>query len=160
MKDTSLLILSLLFAFNRFCNAAEPIEGYFEKTIYTNCWPSYDNYTPKGCRDKDGISIQKRNKSTYYVWLHTSADFGHFCSYRGLAHWENEKLVSVDDDCKVFVELADGRVNVNSKGEDCSSFCGARGHLWATGLMRKTRLAARFTGPAAKKRGQADEFKR
>jgi len=74
MLGFALLSLSL----SRFCNAAEPIEGYFEKTTYTTCWTEQTNNTPNSCRDKDGINIQKRNKSSYYIWLHISADYGHF----------------------------------------------------------------------------------
>lgn len=151
MKTTSLITLVLSFTLlsSIRCVAAESIEGDYEAAVFRNCWPSEENYTPQGCKVKEGIKIQRRNKSSYYLWVHTEADFGHFCSYRGIAHMENGALVSKSNDCTVSVKWLDDVANVQSFGEGCGpNFCGANTYLDASGLKKKTGLTQRSSGTA------------
>jgi hypothetical protein len=149
MKTTSLTTLGLSFAFliSQCCVAAESIEGDYEATVYRNCWPAEENYTPKGCKVKEGLKIQSRNKLSYYLWVHTEADFGHFCSFRGVGHLENNVLISKDNDCTLSVKLVGDIASVRGIGEGCAqNYCGANVYIDATGLKKKAGLTHHSSG--------------
>ena len=138
MKLIAIFISPLLLLSSSFGYAAKTIDGNYEHTIYTACWPTYENYTSKGCKVKEGLKIQRRSKSSYYLWVHTEADWGHFCSFRGVGHLENEVLISKGVNCTVSVKLVGNVANVQAVGESCSpNYCGANTYLDASGLKKK-----------------------
>lgn len=146
MKTDIFIPVFFISLLSRSCVAAESIEGDYEATVYRNCWPTDVGYTPNGCKVKEGVKIQSRNKSSYYLWVHTESDFGHFCSYRGVGHLENNILVSKSNECTVSVELQGDVASVESAGEGCSQFCGVNTYLDASDLKKKSGLTRRSSG--------------
>ncbi|WP_459990849.1 hypothetical protein [Methylosoma difficile] len=136
------LFISLLFLLSSSIGAAaKNIEGDYEHSIYTACSPTYENYTSKGCKVKEGLKIQRRNKSSFNLWIHTEADWGHFCSFRGVGHFENGVLMSKNIGCSVSIKLVGNVASVQAVGEHCSpSYCGANAYLDASGLKKKVRV--------------------
>lgn len=132
--------IALLSITSPLCKAADPFEGYYEKEKLASCQPSFDNYTPEGCPVKEGLEIKRRDKSSYYVWIHTEGDNGHFCSYRGIARKNKDRLVSRGDDCKVYISFKNGVAKLGGDGEACNTnYCGVRAGLWADKLVKMPR---------------------
>jgi|GEM_PF-2997632 len=147
MKLIILFIYLLFLLSSSISSATGAIEGDYEHTIYTACWPTYENYTSKGCKVKEGLKIQRRNKSSYYLWLHTEADWGHFCSFSGVGYLENNVLISKSNDCTVSAQLAGDVASVKAVGESCSpNYCGANSYLDVSGLKKKARLTHYSSG--------------
>ncbi len=147
MKLIATFTSLLLLLSSSIGSAAEAIEGDYEHTIYTDCWPTYENYTSTGCKVKEGLKIQRRNKSSYYLWVHTEADWGHFCSFSGIAHQENDVLISKNNDCTVSVKLVGNAASVRGIGDGCApNYCGANSYLIASGLKKKGGLTHHSSG--------------
>lgn len=133
--------------------ATDQFEGYYKKPV-SNCWttPNPPDYQECAAPVEDGVEIMRRNKSSYYMKVNIKGANQHFCSFQGIAHLREGRLVSNSYKCEVSVEIVGDSADINSAGEGCSNYCGARAVLKSEGLTRKVRLTRHSTGPAQKNR--------
>lgn len=119
-------------------SADATVDGEYSKPS-PNCFASVSAPDGLACEAplEEGVSIKKRNDSTYYLSAKTRGANGHFCEYQGIARWKDDKLVSLANNCLITVAFKDGIAALSSEGEGCQSFCGARAVLFADDLKKK-----------------------
>jgi hypothetical protein len=129
-----------------------PIDGEYVRPS-RNCFASASAPGGWDCEAplEEGVSIKKRNATSYYLFAKTRGVNAHFCEYQAIARWTNNMLVAGKKDyCEVTVTFKDNDAFLSSEGDGCRDFCGARASLVAGNLKKKSGLTHHSTGPAAK----------
>jgi hypothetical protein len=112
---------------------AESIDGYYFKLI-RSCFP--DSRSSDCSQVEEGLSIKQRSKNSFFIYVVTRGDNGHFCKYTGVAHLEDGKYVSSEGSCTIAISISHGIANL-SGSEGCSAYCGARATIESSGLKKK-----------------------
>jgi hypothetical protein len=130
MKNSLIGVFFVLIASSAF---AEAIDGYYAKLV-RECFP--DALSLDCSYVEEGLSIKKRTQKSFYIYVVTRGDNGHFCKYTGIAHLTKGRYVTSDGDCTITISISKGIANLSSS-KGCSAFCGARATLESSGMRKK-----------------------
>jgi hypothetical protein len=114
---------------------AEPIDGYYAK-IVKSCFP---NSRSSECANvEEGLTFKQRTHNTFYIYVVTRGDNGHFCKYTGIAQLIEGNYVASEGDCTITISISNGIANLSSS-KGCSAYCGARATLESSDMRKKER---------------------
>lgn len=139
MNRAKLVIRTLLAAgllFLGFGAKALPLEGEYVR-LTPSCFPSAKEWR---CEDpiEEGIALQRRTGSLYYLYVKTRGVNGHFCEFNSIARLSQGKLLARENECVVRISFpTPHEANLTSEGDSCQSYCAARATLNANHLVYK-----------------------
>lgn len=115
---------------------ASSVNGYYGKQTRV-CYPGGPSSSECGYVE-EGLSIKRRSDTTFYVYVITRGDNGHFCKYTGIARYSEGKYVAHGEgsDCRVTITISGNVANLEST-RGCSVCCGARATLQSSGMRKR-----------------------
>lgn len=115
---------------------ASSVDGYYGKRLRV-CYPGGPSSSECDYVE-EGLSIKRRSDTTFYVYIITRGDNGHFCKYTGIAHYSEGKYVAHEEgsDCRVTITISGNVANLEST-RGCSFCCGARATLQSSGMRKR-----------------------